>query len=174
MEQTRAISRSALTALAVGVLFVVAGIAMIIIGWPERTAWQTACLQLSGVMFAMAVAVAIWHMVGERDLMRHPTPRFKVVRVITIVGVGLGVLLYILAFALHRFMLAPPGQFFIWIGLGAMFAYLAAGSVRRELTERITWAEVTDATIDEEKSLDALAALGPLTPAPTPRRAAED
>lgn len=148
METTRRISPKTLAALAIGAGFVVAGVVMVVVGWPEQHRWQTVLLELSGVMFALAVATAIWRMVSERRLMKEPTRNFRLVRLATIIGVALGALLYVLAFATGNLDLAPLGQFFIWIGLGAMFAYLAAGAIRRELTDRVVWEDVADDGLD--------------------------
>lgn len=170
METTRRISPKTVQALVIGTVFVIAGIVMVVVGWPEEQRWQTVLLELSGVMFALGVATAIWRMVSERELMKSPTRNFRLVRLATVVGVALGALLYVVAFATGNLDLAPLGQFFIWIGLGAMFAYLAAGAIRRESNDRVTWSDVDD---DDLEPLASVLSSSDPDDLPAPRRAAD-
>ena len=165
MNTSRHIEGKARLAFTIGFAFVIAGIAMIIVGWTEEHLWQTITLQLSGVMFALAVGVSIFHMLRARKLSASTSFKFRMVRTITFFNLALGIFLYLIAFGLRYLSLAPLGQFFIWIGTGAMFIYLAAGSVRENLAYGSSW--------DKENPADSLAFLENDDTDQKPRRALE-
>ncbi|MGL5406539.1 MAG: hypothetical protein ACRDAX_07140 [Propionibacteriaceae bacterium] len=149
MKTSRHIEPKAHLTFMLGLAFVVAGIAMTIVGWSEEHIWQTIVLQLSGLMFSSAVAVAIYRMIKVRNLRENPSSKFLLVRNIALGNIGLGALLYLIAFGLRYFLLASLGQFFIWIGVGVMFIYVAAGSVRESLAQGSSWSqEEVDTSLD--------------------------
>lgn len=131
------------------VLLCALGIALLILGLPEKNLLQKAMLQVSGLAFAAAVLFGVVRMKAFGYLFRKPTSNFRLTFAVGSVGIVIGITLYVISlFGPHH--LAPLGQFFIWIALLPLFVYVATFDLRRqqEADRRTLTFSETDTPLD--------------------------
>ncbi|MGL4831712.1 MAG: hypothetical protein ACRCWS_03900 [Propionibacteriaceae bacterium] len=109
---------------------VLAAIIMVLCGLPEKTIVQKAILQASGLVFAGAIAFGLFRMDAFTRLRHAPTKNFTRARYACYVLCGLGFVLYAASLTLGKHHLSPLGQFFIWIGVLVLFAYVSTFDFR--------------------------------------------
>lgn len=170
MARTAPLSAAAVRSLIVAAVLAVIGVAMIVIGWPEQHGWQSALLQASWLVFDAAVMVILWHSLRTRRLLPPSTQRFRAVWLLFLGGVGLGLLLYLIALIARAGIIAPLGQLCIAVGLGGLACYLAATSLQPPAVRNLDAPpDLDDLMSEAPEDVDA-----PVTELVKPRRSVVD
>jgi len=143
------VSRPWLLVVAV-VIGVVASIAMIAAGWPERTPSQVVLLELAALPLQFAVAIGLAFLASRtRPLGR----RGRIARWVCVGLAALGLLLVALAYATGARGLVHPGLALVWLGLLAAMVLLVVKLPRRRAGSLVS---IIPAEEDDEVGDDSI------------------
>ena len=134
---------------------VLAAIIMAVLGLPEKTIAQKAILQASGLVLSGAVAFGLIRMDAFARLRQSPTPNFSRAKYTCYTLCSIGLVLYIVSLTLGKHHLSPLGQFFIWIGVLILFAYVSTFDFRHRNRADSNLVSM-DLILTEDDSADAL------------------
>lgn len=109
-------------------LAVLVGVVMILVGWRERTTFQTLMLGLSNLPISAGAGIVLAHL-ARRHAAALPTSWPKILKG-SYAAIGFGLLLYAIAYTVGPQALGPLGQFFIFVTLAVLYVVVIAALVR--------------------------------------------